>query len=168
MFSPFQIGFAALIFLALAAGKPHPRVAAAIVINFIGSVTLSKLGLSAVETFHWMGILDLCAALAMLGCGWRGAVAAACYATMSAVYIAGLHLDTTTTVIYSVVEGLGVIALAVTGGLDRGIRGLYRGLGTLYHRFGYGFRRNHDSIGRVDNGCEVRPCASLVSKDGGA
>jgi hypothetical protein len=168
MFSVFQIAFAVLITLALMTGKPHPRVGVSILVNFIGSIALSKAGLSDVEEFRWMGLLDICAALAMLGCGWRGSVAAACYGAMAIVYVVGLHLDTTAGVIYSVVEGLGAIALAVTGGLDRGIRFLHLGLGSLYRRHRYDFRRSHDRIGRVDHGGEVRARAPLVSEDGGA
>jgi hypothetical protein len=168
MFSIFQIAFAVLITLALMTGRPHPRVGAAILVNFIGSVALSKAGLSELETFRWMGILDICAALSMLGCGWRGSVAAACYGAMATVYVVGVHLDTTVGVIYSVIEGLGVIALAVTGGMDRGIRFLHRSIGSLYHRTRYDFRRSHDNLGGVDNGGEVCAGAPLVSEDGRA
>ena len=152
-FSPFQISFAVLIALALIYGRPHRVVVSAVLVNFIGSVAISKSGMGEVDQLIWAGTLDLTCAIAMLGgFGWRANISAACYGAMAVAYPIGLSLDATMGLIYSVVEALGLIALAVIGGLDSGIRTLYRRLRPVYRSVSHGFRRLGAVGYRPDNG----------------
>jgi hypothetical protein len=121
-FSAIQIGFAILIALAIRYGRPHPRVALAIALNFVASVALSKMDLPVHDQLVWTGIVDIATFVAILGAGWRGSLAGLCYAAMAMAYPIGLYLGSSLDHIFSVAEVLGLIALGVIGGLDRGIR----------------------------------------------
>lgn len=153
MFSAFQVSFAVLIGLALICGKPHRAVVCAVLANFVGSVAISKSGLGETDALFWAGTLDItCAVLMLGGFGWRANVAAACYGAMAVAYPIGVSLDATTGLIYSVVEALGLIALAVIGGLDSGLRTVYRRIRTVYRGDGAYIRRSGVGFSGPDTG----------------
>jgi hypothetical protein len=149
-FSPFQIGFAVLILLAIWAGRPHPRISAAIVGNFLCSVALSKIGMPDADRLIWMGVTDSLTALALLGLTWRQNIAAACYGAMVIVYPFAVILEVSEAATYSCIEVLGALALVVIGGLDKGIRILSRALsraaGAVRRRTGFAFHHNCGSV----------------------
>jgi len=163
MFSVYQIVFAILIASALYWGRPHPRIATAILANFGASVALSKMGLPN-EALIWAGVLDTFTVVGLLGISWRGNVAAACYGFMVVIYPLAVMLDAPISTTYSGVEALGALALAVIGGLDQGIRilsrALYRAIGAARRRVGFAYRH---SCGSIADEAAVQ----VVSKAGG-
>ena len=118
----YQLAFVVLAALAIVAGRPPATVCVAIAGNFAASVFIAKLGLPVSQALLWTGLVDALTVIAMIGASRRGDAAALCYALMIFVYPAayafGWGLDLT----FSIIEGLGVLALAVIGGMDRGIR----------------------------------------------